>query len=202
MKDIRYCINQNCLNFFHHCFFRWKIRIGVSKLDDDRSAITLDVKNQTIHPNYDRETLYFDLSVWETEEIELSTEISPVCLPMHKLKNRNELFSLFLYFSFCNLTHSQASVTTSKIIQKLLPNLFQDDLLCAGSRVGNQGPCRGDSGGPIMIQDLVSQKWTQIGMVAGGVRDCGDPDYPEIYTRLNHPAVLNFINSVVYDGKF
>ena len=106
-------------------------------------------------------------------------------------------FLFFLFFSYCNLTHSEASVSRSNIIRQLLPNLFQDDLLCAGSRVGNQGPCKGDSGAPIMIQDLVSQKWTQIGIVGGSVGECGDPDYPGIYIRLNHPAVLNFVNSVV-----
>ena len=102
-----------------------------------------------------------------------------------------------LYFSYCNLTHSQATVSKEKLIQTVVPNLFRDDLLCAGSRVGDHGSCKGDDGGPIMIQDFVSQKWTQIGIVVGSVGGCGNPDYPGIYIRLNHPAVLNFVNSVV-----
>jgi hypothetical protein len=35
--------------------------------------------------------------------------------------------------------------------------------------------------------------WTQIGIVQGGIRDCGDPDYPGLYIRLDDPEVLNFI---------
>ena len=68
--------------------------------------------------------------------------------------------------------------------------------------MSKKGPCKGDNGGPIMIQDLVSQKWTQVGIVEGGVGECGNPDFQAIYTRLNHPAVLNFVNSVVNNSKF
>ena len=85
--------DKKLLNFFHLCFFRRQIRIGDYNLDaedDNLLAITLDVKNQTIHPNFDGQTSYFDLSVWETEEIELNWAISPVCLPVRKLKNQNE----------------------------------------------------------------------------------------------------------------
>ena len=35
--------------------------------------------------------------------------------------------------------------------------------------------------------------WTQIGIVQGGIRDCGDPDYPGLYIRVDDPEVLNFI---------
>ena len=83
------------------------------------------------------------------------------------------------------------------VVQKILPSLFQDDLLCAGVFEGNQGSCKGDSGGPIMTKNLSSKKWIQIGIVQGGVGECGDKDYPGIYIRLNHPLVLNFITSTV-----
>ena len=69
--------------------------------------------------------------------------------------------------------------------------------MCAGAHVGNQGSCKGDSGGPLMVQDLTSLKWTQIGIVHGSIGDCGDANYPGIYVRLNHPAVINFINLIV-----
>jgi secreted trypsin-like serine protease len=85
-------------------------------------------------------------------------------------------------------------------VQKLLPNLFQDDLFCAGSKFGRQGSCKGDSGGPVMTQDVFSKKWTQIGIVEAGIGDCGDTDYPGVYIRLNHPLVLEFINYVLKKG--
>ena len=48
-----------------------------------------------------------------------------------------------------------------------------------------------------MVQDLTSLKWTQIGIVHGSIGTCGDVNYPGIYVRLNHPAVINFINVIV-----
>ena len=77
----------------------------------------------------------------------------------------------------------------------ILPNLFQNDLFCAGSVVGTQGACKGDSGGPVMAKNLLDGKWRQIGIVYGAVGECGE--YPGIYVRLNHPLVLDFINSIV-----
>ena len=67
--------------------------------------------------------------------------------------------------------------------------------------MGKQGSCKGDSGGPLMIQDLESKRWVQIGTVAGSVGDCGDINLPGIYVRLNHPSVSNFIDSVIYPLK-
>ncbi len=42
-------------------------------------------------------------------------------------------------------------------------------------------------------QFVKKYSWTQIGIVQGGIRDCGDPDYPGLYIRLDDAEVLNFI---------
>ena len=52
-----------------------------------------------------------------------------------------------------------------------------------------------------MIQDLESEQWTQIATVQGNVGECGDPDFPAINVRLNHPEVLSFITSVVKNSE-
>ena len=33
-------------------------------------------------------------------------------------------------------------------------------------------------------------------MPQGSVRECGDDELPGIYVRLDHPSVLDFINSI------
>ena len=55
----------------------------------------------------------------------------------------------------------------------------------------------GDSGGPLMVQDLTTQKWTQIGIVHGSIGACGDVNYPGIYVRINHPTVNYFISNIL-----
>jgi hypothetical protein len=41
----------------------------------------------------------------------------------------------------------------------------------------------------------------QIAVVQGGIRTCGDTDYPGIFVRLDDPEVLNFIKSVLNNNK-
>ena len=98
--------------------------------------------------------------------------------------------------------------TTPKIrktIAEKLPYLFHTNIFCAGATVGSQGSCKGDSGGPLMYKDSLTDQWVQIATVQGGIRHCGDSEYPELYIRLDVPDILSFIKSVLYlnfvDGK-
>ena len=43
----------------------------------------------------------------------------------------------------------------------------------------------------------ISPPGLQIAVVQGGIRNCGDKDYPGIFVRLDDPAILNFIKSIV-----
>ena len=66
---------------------------------------------------------------------------------------------------------------------------------------GNQGSCDGDDGGPLMTQDLESERWTQIATVQGNIGECGDPDFPAVNVRLDHPEVFSFINSIIESAE-
>ena len=100
-------------------------------------------------------------------------------------------------YSYCNETHLQTTVKTKEVVAEKLPDLFQGHLLCAGVNVGQQGSCKGDSGGPLMYYDFTRKGYVQIATVHGAVRDCGDEEYPGIYVRLDYPTIYNFISSVV-----
>jgi secreted trypsin-like serine protease len=96
----------------------------------------------------------------------------------------------------------KASEKIVKIIRESLPQLFQDHLMCAGVDVGNQGACKGDSGGPLMYKDDDSRKYIQIATVRGGVGDCGDDEYPGIFVRVDHPSIWKFISSTIKSKFF
>ena len=84
------------------------------------------------------------------------------------------------------------------MIHEKIPELFQDHVLCAGTDVGGQGACHGDSGGPLMFLNRLNSSWIQFATVQGSVGDeCGDVDYPGIYVRLDHSSVLSFIASTI-----
>jgi secreted trypsin-like serine protease len=90
-----------------------------------------------------------------------------------------------------------AGVLFQDRIKEKLPDLFPNHVLCAGTDVGTQGSCKGDSGGPLLSNDWETKKWIQFAIVQGAVRDCGDSEYPGIYTRLEDPAIFSFISSVL-----
>jgi secreted trypsin-like serine protease len=103
--------------------------------------------------------------------------------------------------SFCNTTHMKASIILEKEIFKVIPQLFQDNLICAGDTEVKQGACEGDSGGPLLYKDVIARKYIQIATVEGGVGECGDLAYPGIFVRLNHHSIWKFISSILKKGK-
>jgi len=101
----------------------------------------------------------------------------------------------FFIHSYCNETHEKTSGSTAALVKKYLPQLFQPTLLCAGYESANQGSCKGDSGGPLMVFNTKSSQYFQVGIVTGGVSDCGDKYIPAYYNRLDHPEIADFVQS-------
>ena len=99
-----------------------------------------------------------------------------------------------IIFRYCNATHDIRVGLLGAIIKQYLPRLFQDQLLCAGYTSTTQnGPCSGDSGGPLAKFNTLTEQTVQIAILNGGVSACGDQDIPAIYTRVDYPEILDFI---------
>ena len=52
-------------------------------------------------------------------------------------------------------------------------------------------------GGPLTHYNPANSVFTQLGIVSGGIGECGDKRFPGIYVRLSHPEIFSFIESVV-----
>ncbi|GBP06444.1 Trypsin-6 [Eumeta japonica] len=112
-------------------------------------------------PEYDvtlpRNTV-FNVAGWgsETTDGEISTVLRSTRVPLFNKKTCKEIYN-------------RATVVNSKMI-------------CAGT-IG-QDACRGDSGGPLILEGVV------VGIVSRGA-SCGSGEYPTIYTKVS--AYLNWI---------
>ena len=204
---------------------KWKIHVGdfnFSLLRAELRGIDVEVRKITTHPQHLEKSPYYDVAIVETDSVEFSDVIYPICLPPDSSTRRDyarvdllgwgssnehgktskllKRVSLTLYpDKFCNETHSQHGLLESKI-KKFVPNLFPSHLACAGIEFGMQGACKGDSGGPLQFYDTEAYRYFQVAVVHGALQHCGDPLFPGVYVRLEDPAILNFIKFTL-DGN-
>ncbi|XP_076060295.1 trypsin I-P1-like [Oratosquilla oratoria] len=68
-----------------------------------------------------------------------------------------------------------------KAYQKV--NTITQGMICAGWSEGGQGPCVGDSGGPLQCREGRGGPWVQAGITSWGV-GCAEPGYPGVYIRV------------------
>jgi secreted trypsin-like serine protease len=68
-------------------------------------------------------------------------------------------------------------------------------VLCAAGARGEQA-CFGDSGGPLVTYADADNVPTVIGVVSAGVK-CGRTAIPSRFTRIGHPRVQRWINSIL-----
>lgn len=68
---------------------------------------------------------------------------------------------------------------------------FYPDLMVAAGGPHGAGPCKGDSGGPLWVED--NGRYPVIGIYSAG--RCGGNVYyyPDMYTEVNNPSVRTFI---------
>ncbi len=71
----------------------------------------------------------------------------------------------------------------------------RDAVLCAAGARGEQA-CFGDSGGPLITYGDAGGVPTLLGVVSAGVK-CGRTSVPSRFTRIAHPLVQRWLNSVL-----
>lgn len=75
-------------------------------------------------------------------------------------------------------------------------------MICAGYQLGGRGPCPGDSGGPLVkyvTKNAETPYYLQVGVVSGGIGNCGDSAFPGVYGSLQHPPIWKFIQNNLND---
>ena len=78
--------------------------------------------------------------------------------------------------------------------EKYFPTIIDSFQICAGDH--NYDSCKGDSGGPLLSDELGDGKWAVIGIVSYGPPQCAHDDkIPGVYTRVDQ--YLDWIESKI-----
>ncbi|XP_047468318.1 transmembrane protease serine 9-like [Penaeus chinensis] len=188
------------------------IRLGEKDFTQSTESQAFDypVQRVSIHPDYNFISNYFDIAVIELKDkVEFNSFVQPYCLPAAREaleglnctvsgwgSRPNEFASTLLVsldvevksLAECNDLYSAAE----DVFLAKYPQGLDATLLCAGGGLGRD-VCRGDSGGPLLLDEDGSV--TDVGVVSAGL-GCGDPRFPGIYTRVD--AFLDWLDRTVY----
>ncbi len=105
---------------------------------------------------------------------------------------RHKLYIFYLR-RYCNGTLDNYGLSLQSTIRSYLPSKFQPHMLCAGIE---DLSCDGGSGGSLFIYNTRGLQFTLIGIqIRGFASNCNDQNYPEMFVRLDHPEVLQFVIS-------
>ncbi|XP_055848612.1 trypsin-2 [Episyrphus balteatus] len=171
----------------------YSIRAGTHKRTS--GGTIMNVKEILIHPQYNPETMNYDVSLLQTQNTLRGDFITPIVLPdatQPILPNVPAVVSGWGHTSSADETLPEelkyAQVYT--LDQQECANMLKDygvitnAMFCASEE--QVDACQGDSGGPLNLNGVL------IGVVSWGI-GCADPDFPGVYTRLAYPPVRNWI---------
>lgn len=103
-----------------------------------------------------------------------------------------------------DLLQAQQKTVSDSSCADLYGGDITENMLCAGAvdEGGNTDTCKGDSGGPMVVD--TASGMIQVGVVSfGGTEEgpaCGDPDAPGVYARVSR--LNSFITEYVPDAVF
>ncbi|GAB6019329.1 Transmembrane protease serine 9 [Chamberlinius hualienensis] len=165
---------------------------GITNLDDSiGTEQRIQVESYIINADFDQSTLQGDIALLNlTAPFELKYAVEVISLPSLKQS------------SCCraNVSGWGASTPggdTTNRLQWLEMDIISDadcQTMLAGHNLveamictyqNGNGPCDGDSGGPVVALTSNSSAYYLVGVVSWGVL-CGDPSYPSVHTEVSY----------------
>eukprot|EP00547_Thalassionema_nitzschioides_P013343 CAMPEP_0194260448 /NCGR_PEP_ID=MMETSP0158-20130606/45516_1 /TAXON_ID=33649 /ORGANISM="Thalassionema nitzschioides, Strain L26-B" /LENGTH=988 /DNA_ID=CAMNT_0039000539 /DNA_START=102 /DNA_END=3068 /DNA_ORIENTATION=- len=170
--------------------------VNITSFDDPSGSYTRDVESYHRHPDFDPVNLRNDIAI-----LKLRQDL-PSGIPFADYNTDGSVpitGEAVTAIGFGSLTED--TFDPSRTLQQVDIDVIDFDLcnaayqngldgntqLCAGVEEGGKDSCLGDSGGPLMTDDL-----TVVGLVSGG-NGCGRPGFPGFYTKVS--AYTDFIHS-------
>ncbi|MEN2499408.1 MAG: Serine protease [Marteilia pararefringens] len=173
-----------------------RVKIGEHRLDQkDRSEREYGVASVHMHPQYDRKSVRYDIALMKLDDkVKFDANISPVCLA--EAETDLPLPGTKCFVTGWGMTEMQSQSNKLREVDLKLISQdvckqsdfnktdIKDDMICARNVEGGKGPCKGDSGGPLIYLDPKNGKWTQIG-ITSWTRKCEYSDHPSVFQRVD-----------------
>ncbi|KAK0182321.1 hypothetical protein PV327_000472 [Microctonus hyperodae] len=184
------------------------VRLGDLNLerdDDNARPVDFAIEKFQIHPNYNPFRKVHDIAVLRLwEDVQFNDFIKPICLPIFdELLNEDFIRHTLTvigwgimksYIKADHLQQTQLTVMNQKKCIEAYTNysvIIDENVICAGGPQDKKDACKGDSGGPLMIQS--NNTFYEIGIVSFGNIECSSLTIPGVYTAINRH--LDFIIS-------
>ncbi|XP_077386691.1 polyserase-2-like isoform X1 [Festucalex cinctus] len=194
-------INNQWLLSAAHCFASlkrdvvvWAILGRQSQEGSNPNEVYRWIRHVITYPNYNPHTLDNDMALLKLHSpVDFTDFIRPVCLAAQDstfftgteswVTGWGTIGSGVPLPSPQNLMEVEVPVVGNRQCNRdLYPIPITDNMICAGLREGGKGPCRGDSGGPMVSKQ--GSRWVQSGVVSFAV-PCAKPAKPSVFARVS-----------------
>ncbi|XP_060845043.1 serine proteinase stubble-like [Rhopalosiphum padi] len=172
----------------------------------DEPYISRTLQTVIIHPKFKPNKMNYDLALLQFDKpVKFQPNILPVCIPEDDLNFVG--FSAHvtgwgsLYYGGHYPTILQ-EVTVPVLSNSVCETMFRtagyikkipDTFICAGTKNGGFDACKGDSGGPMVVQ-RPDKRWVVAGIISWGMR-CAEPNSPGVYMRVS--KFKDWINQII-----
>ena len=167
---------------------------------DEKSEQKMSISQVHLHPQYNESTYDFDIALFKFTKQAIYTDyVIPVCLPITSAD-----------FALSNAGHTgrisgwgARKADRSQAVKRLhtvqipivghkqckanhAPKWFvSENMLCAGRIDGKGDACKGDSGGPLTVENRATGKHVLVGIVSWG-ESCGQKYKYGVYTKVKN----------------
>lgn len=172
--------------------------VGINNLNNSANeGSRVSVKSVFVHPYYNSSTLDNDVAVLELEQAVSSNTAVPVTLAASDTRQATADGTSLKVAGWGSTTPEYGDHTTPSILQEVTVPLVnqttcsqtmngvEDSMtapsFCAGTTNEGFDSCRGDSGGPLIVENT----GVQLGLVSWGNTRCGEQDSYGVYTNLS-----------------
>ncbi|CAL8088726.1 unnamed protein product [Orchesella dallaii] len=186
----------------------FRIYLGTNLIDGGTDFLDLGIDTINSHPNFNFDTAENDICLIKlSESVEFTSYINPICLRQSGSPFVDRMGYITGWGSFNLTEHTENALKESEVVvvsNEICAKNYSsedipvtDNMLCAA--LPEEDPCKGDSGGPLIVKCSSTDTFTQIGIISHG-EGCAVQDFPAIFTRVS--SFIDWIQQNTQDGVY